>query len=260
MKSSSIISIDNDRFLFLKESYKNICNGNDCAAILLNFLVYRHDTRLTEIEAKEAHTNFKRKLDDLLIEASNNYLSDSLMNLYNEKYIRQTAKPILQSLGFISIYKVKNKGGGLPCDAILVLTENLNKTLTDYAQNRYKYYPLTSGQNTNRATSQAVKSPLASGEKSASQAVKSPTYKSNKSLYKSSVKSSFKKETELENEQNRTEPFLEKEDFEQNLLEPKEPEQLHTGGAAIEHDDTTSDDLFFLQKFKTVSNFKTAAS
>jgi hypothetical protein len=128
MKNSCLIRIENDRFVTIRESYKQICNYNECAAALLNFLENRHNSKLQEIEEKQQHRkNFKADKMDYAIQASDRYLSEfALLHHYGRNSVRD-AKELLFSKSFIQILRENGKN-----DFVILNVKEVNKELLHY--------------------------------------------------------------------------------------------------------------------------------
>lgn len=107
IKTSCIPSIESDRFVTIRRSWVAICQGNHCAAALLNFFVSWHDWKI------EHQPRLKRENDVALnhgVQPSHNVsliqhhtiaeLKDGLCGLYSDKTI-QKATNTLVSLGFV---------------------------------------------------------------------------------------------------------------------------------------------------------------
>ena len=119
-------------FIMLRADYLKICNGNACAAALLNFYEYRLNS---QIEHSEQMLNPDGKIKIKRIAASLSYLRETvLLNQYSINTIR-LAKKQLQEHGFIHVAKtvLQNKANGI--DSVLLRVANIQKALDAIAQN-----------------------------------------------------------------------------------------------------------------------------
>jgi hypothetical protein len=263
-KTSCIIRIENDRFINIRESYKYICDKNECAAALLNFLENRNNAKEAEIEEKAQHRNFKPDIMDYAIQASDKFLSEfALLGHYGRNSIRN-AKELLFGKDFIKILREKGKN-----DFLVLRPDTINNALLEYKNLADRGVLNSTGNLSQKGQPPILKRTTTYPKKDNHLSQKGQvTYPKKDTYIKDTIKDNsrivqvqFKEPFELE--PNRTEPFLKENDFEQNELRTEPNELSHPGGAAksdnpITHDDMNQDDLFFLQRFANVAAFKSA--
>lgn len=134
MITSSIINhARSSYFIMLRADYLKICNGNACAAALLNFYEYRLNAQIEQSEQLPNIPNGKVKIKR--IAASLSYLRETvLLNQYSINTIRG-AKKQLELHGFIHVAKstTDNKGNGV--DLVLLRVANVQKAIDAIATN-----------------------------------------------------------------------------------------------------------------------------
>ena len=116
----------------LRADYLKICNGNACAAALLNFYEYRLNAQIEQSEQLPNIPNGKVKIKR--IAASLSYLRETvLLNQYSINTIRG-AKKQLELHGFIHVAKstTDNKGNGV--DLVLLRVANVQKAIDSISQ------------------------------------------------------------------------------------------------------------------------------
>jgi hypothetical protein len=113
-KSSSVITPSRDPFVIIRHSWVEICEGNHCAALLLNFLVSWHDWKLDhqpkahwENDVAERHGDRGLQNTTLLQHHTASELKDGTIGMYGEKTILK-AISILIDLGFIAKFRNPN--------------------------------------------------------------------------------------------------------------------------------------------------------
>jgi len=142
IKSSCVPNIENDRFVVVRRSWVSICQGNHCAAALLNFFVSWHDWKI------ENQPRAKRENDVAMnhgVQPSQNTsliqhhtiaeLKDGLVGLYSDKTI-QKAINLLVDLGFIQ--KSRNPDPRYKFDQTkhyLVITDLIKSALSAFGKN-----------------------------------------------------------------------------------------------------------------------------
>jgi hypothetical protein len=107
IKNSSIPSIEEDRFVVVRRSWITICNGNDCAAAMLNFFVSWHDWKIEnqprarrENEVAELHGVSPSQSTGLLQHHTIAEIKEGLCQMYGDKTI-QKAIELLIKLNFV---------------------------------------------------------------------------------------------------------------------------------------------------------------
>ena len=114
MKTSCIAHPPDDRFVIIRQSYVDLCDGNHCAAGLLSFFEWWHTIRL-EQSAKSRQQNEIAQMhgeegtqDTSLYQFHTELdLAKALCGMYGEKSIRK-AVFLLEKKGYLSIHKNPN--------------------------------------------------------------------------------------------------------------------------------------------------------
>jgi hypothetical protein len=108
MKTSCIVSPAKDPFVIVRKSWIEICDGNHCAAMLLNFFVSWHDWKIEHQSRAERENDVAQRHGDnptqntsLLQHHTVAELKDGLLGLFAEKTISKGITKLLD-LGFIT--------------------------------------------------------------------------------------------------------------------------------------------------------------
>ncbi|MGL4617907.1 MAG: hypothetical protein ACRCZS_02445 [Chroococcidiopsis sp.] len=108
MKTSCIVSPAKDPFIIVRKSWIEICDGNHCAAMLLNFLVSWHDWKIEqqpramrENQVAELHGDAGTQNTSLIQHHTIGELRDGLLGMYSKDAIAKGLR-ILIAKNFIS--------------------------------------------------------------------------------------------------------------------------------------------------------------
>ena len=163
---SSIANPQNNRLVIIREWQVRACEGDCCAAALLNFFIYWHDIKLDkQAKIKYQKPNYEISDNDLLQWHTSEDLRQGLLDLYADRKIRKSIK-LLEELGFISIHK-NPKYKRDQTRFFLLNVEEINQWLQD---NNYSF---DNSQNNNSTEDnniqpkdqiQSVKRPTANGQ------------------------------------------------------------------------------------------------
>lgn len=144
-RNSCIVKLESDSFVMIRKSNLILCNGNECAAALINYYAFRHDSKLTELEQNIAiHRNYKVTKKDYLIQASNSFIAKGLLFQFSRNKIIE-ANQLLESLKIIEIITdIPTLGGGKPTNHILLNVNLINQRLKQDVEQRLKQDVATS--------------------------------------------------------------------------------------------------------------------
>lgn len=136
-KSSCLIKLENDSFVAIRKSNLILCDYNECAAALINYYEFRHNCKLAELHEKMANNrNYKVSEKDYLIQASNQYLINALLNQFSRNKVIE-ANALLMKLGYIKIVtNVSNPNGGKPVNHIVLNADFINQRLKQDVEQR----------------------------------------------------------------------------------------------------------------------------
>ena len=114
MKTSCITPPPNDPLVIVRESFVKICNGDVCAAALLNHLIYWHNVKLDQRnqaiaanEIAERHGERGSHVTSLTQWHTEADLQKAMLGTWGTKKIREGLRT-LQSNGFIDIFRNPN--------------------------------------------------------------------------------------------------------------------------------------------------------
>ena len=114
MKQSCVVHPANDRLVLIRQSYVDLCDGNHCAAALLNFFEYWHNIKMEHIRQAKAINALAESYGDEPTQDTSLYqfhndqeLQDGLCGLYGTRIIREALK-LLESKGFIEVRRHPN--------------------------------------------------------------------------------------------------------------------------------------------------------
>ena len=108
-KVSCINNPLNERLIIIREWQVRACEGDCCAAALLNLFAYWHDVKLDkQSKIKYLKPNHQVSENDLLQWHTSEDLKLGLLDLYADKKIRKSIKLLVQ-LGFISVRRNPNQ-------------------------------------------------------------------------------------------------------------------------------------------------------
>ena len=129
-KVSSVNNPQNERLVIIREWQVRACEGDCCAAALLNFFIYWHDIKLDrQAKIKYQKPTYEISDNDLLQWHTSEALKQSLLDLYADKKIRKSIK-LLEELGFISVHR-NPKYKRDQTKFFLLNAEEINKWLQD---------------------------------------------------------------------------------------------------------------------------------
>jgi hypothetical protein len=114
MKTSCVTPPPNDSLIIVRNSFVALCNGDACAAALLNHLIYWHNVKLDQqaqsiIANATAERHGQPGINDtsLVQWHTESELKAAMQGIWSEKRIRNGLR-LLQSLGFIDIFRNPN--------------------------------------------------------------------------------------------------------------------------------------------------------
>jgi hypothetical protein len=133
----------NSRIVLIKEWQLDLCEGNHCAAAILNFLIYWHGVKIKQSKkAKEANDisemhGGKRDQDESLFQWHvEQELRDGILNLFSNDTIRK-AIVYLQERQLISVQKNPNMNYGFDRkNYFLVNIKLIQKLINEYIKNK----------------------------------------------------------------------------------------------------------------------------
>jgi hypothetical protein len=157
-RTSSVQIPADDQFVMIRESFVGICEGNQCAAAMLNFYIFRHDSKLSEVEEKEANSrNYNPTQSDFLVKCSNSYMAKHLKGLFGRNSIIE-ANALMVHLGFIEITENSSvKEAGKPTNHILVFPKKINERLKTNVRNIEGERPFLNVQTFKKGRSERLK-------------------------------------------------------------------------------------------------------